>query len=204
MTKHRFNWEYKEGYSTQNILGDKPLMSEGETECILKYLKPHMTMFEYGAGGSTLFFPRYVRRYYSVENQAHWYKFIKNKIKDNPEFDNVDIYFVQQDIASDYNDYPVDDEFHTYAKSISNIGIDKFDIILVDGPNRSRAFCADVAYNHMDNDSILCYHDYYSHLYEKKYMFPEGWNVEDKYEIIDKVELSEENPQSIAIMRKRI
>ena len=50
---------------------------------IEKYLSPETIMLEYGSGGSTLYFSKFVKEYYSIEHDKKWYDEIKIKISDN-------------------------------------------------------------------------------------------------------------------------
>ena len=58
-------------------------MSQAEIEMIEKYLSPETIMLEYGSGGSTLYFSKFVKEYYSIEHDKKWYDEIKIKISDN-------------------------------------------------------------------------------------------------------------------------
>ena len=51
-----------------------PWMSRDEIGMIEGYLKPSFKMLEYGSGGSTLYFSRLVKEYYSVEHDVEWYE----------------------------------------------------------------------------------------------------------------------------------
>ena len=59
-------------------------MSNQQVEAILKYLCKDDIMLEYGSGGSTLFFYKYVKKYYSLEHEPTWYNKIADKVKDIP------------------------------------------------------------------------------------------------------------------------
>jgi hypothetical protein len=52
---------------------DEPWVSEKAKNWLNLFLKPNMTVFEYGSGGSTLFLARRVKKVISVEYQLLWF-----------------------------------------------------------------------------------------------------------------------------------
>ena len=82
-----------------------PMMHEKEYGYIESYLKNDMTMLEWGSGGSTLYFPKFVESYHSIEHDQGWYDKIKPQISDN-----VDYYHVPSSVPwerpSDWRDNP--------------------------------------------------------------------------------------------------
>ena len=49
-----------------------PWMSRSEIELILSFLQKEDVMLEYGCGGSTMLFPKYVKEYHSIESDKSW------------------------------------------------------------------------------------------------------------------------------------
>ena len=45
------------------------------------FLQPHMTVCEYGSGGSTLFFARRVKSVFSIEDNAEWFNRISELLR---------------------------------------------------------------------------------------------------------------------------
>lgn len=99
------------------------------------WLKPEMSVFEYGSGMSTLWLAKTVRRLVSVENVPHFYREIKHKLSDLGPAHNVE-YFLREDAFS------FSTLIHEYDES--------FDLVFVDGKFRkecmeqcfSKARCA--------------------------------------------------------------
>jgi len=182
MTDRKFTYETKEGLSDENRLGTKPLMTEAEIKCIESYLKPEHIVFEYGSGGSTLYFPKFVSKYCTVEHQIHWYRLIRRKIVKSEHLKNkVDMRYIPQNEYFDYSIKKPDRQwFETYIESIGDFGIEKFDIILIDGENRTRGFCAEEVLKYIDKNSIVFIHDYYNR--------DNLHHVEDYYDVIEKLE----------------
>jgi hypothetical protein len=139
--------------SARNSISDKmPWLSFGAIEYLKKIIEPDMQVFEYGSGGSTLFWASRVKQVVSIEHDKAWFDklqdyFIRNKIKNvkyelvAPEVDhrNVPAHF------NNPNDYVSADEnfagksFELYAKKIDEYPDEYFDIIIVDG--RARPSC---------------------------------------------------------------
>ena len=61
----------------------KVWMSQKEIKMIEKYLTPETIMLEYGSGGSTIHFSKFVKEYYSLEHNKEWYNKVKIKISNN-------------------------------------------------------------------------------------------------------------------------
>ena len=179
---HKFNYEIKKGLSTPNILGNEPLMTDKEKDCILTYLKPDYVMFEWGSGGSTLYFPQFVKKYISIEHQMHWFKHIRNNLRKIKVINKkVIMKYIPEDMRYDYSDEEWKYEwFKTYINSIETFGIDKYDVVLIDGENRTRGFCAEKSLEYIDSDSIIIIHDYYKR--------PKLKYIEKYYNVIEKIE----------------
>jgi hypothetical protein len=190
--QRKFNYETKEGYSEANILGTLPLMLEKECKCIESYLKPEHVMFEWGSGGSTLHFPKFVKGYYSVEHFDFWYRLVRNKLRENPEIvKKVKLYHIRNDLPYKYEDDIPIEVFQHYVDAIDLPGLKRFDIIFVDGEHRTRGFCAMKALSYMDKDSIMFIHDYYER--------PKLKYLEQYFDIIEKIE----DGDTLVVMRKK-
>jgi len=171
----------------------KPWMSQQEIDTILKYLKPNFTMLEWGCGGSTMLFPKYVANYYSIEHNKDWYD---KMLQDVPK--NVTLNFVAMNSHSSPNQRSTSYEtlekssrskdFYNYIHYPSNLN-KVFDIVLVDG--RARPECAKYITNYITKDSIVFVHDY----------FPKPRThyrvLEEKYKIIDSIKTG----QTLAVLQ---
>lgn len=92
------------------------------------YLRPQMSVFEYGSGGSTLFFARHCASVISIEDNAFWLEKVRQKLADE-NINNVRL----QHRAFDFK-AATDFEHSEYLNSIPD---QKFDVILVDGSEES-------------------------------------------------------------------
>lgn len=111
-----------------------------------------MIVFEYGSGGSTLFWSDKVKEVISVEHDRAWYSKIKQELSVR-EINNVSYFLLEPENDPDYElkssanpkDYISEDEnaigqkFERYVKKIDEYPDNYFDIILIDG--RSRPSC---------------------------------------------------------------
>ena len=176
-------------------------MSQKEIETIEKYLTPETTMLEYGCGGSTLHFPKFVKQYYSIEHQREWYNKIKNQISEvgktkiflveNKEVVDLNVPLRERIHAQNWGELERTtryDSFEQYIKSPSLIG-KKFDAVLIDG--RARPECAKFIYEFLEDNAYVFIHDYWP---RKHYHV-----VEEKYEVVDHVKWG----QSLAVFQKK-
>jgi hypothetical protein len=138
-----------------NMIPQLPLMSYEHINYICSRFKnkPSGAMFEYGCGGSTMLFSRYVEFYRSVEHVKEWYDYMKDEVPRNVQL------FLKE---------PLGEAIHPFGPSnipqqqeyINCIHMDNliYDYILIDG--RCRVECARQAVLHMNKDSQLYVHDY--------------------------------------------
>jgi hypothetical protein len=106
---------------------------------INEYLKPDMKVFEYGSGGSPLFFAKCVKEVISIEHNIDWYENLARYL-DKVRMDNVQLHFNppgNEDISDDL--YLSEDEnyknlsFRRYVNSIEEFPDSFFDVIMIDG-----------------------------------------------------------------------
>jgi len=139
----------------------KPWMSDDEINLVLKYLSTDKIMLEWGSGGSTNTFSKYVKKYYSIEHDTKWSNEIQEKLNDNVTFfhipqsagysSNIPLRNIHGNLVT---------SFKEYIEQIHNIKEEKFDIILIDG--RCRKWCAIEALPYLHKDSIVIIHDFYA------------------------------------------
>lgn len=132
---------------------DTPWMDDSEILLILKHLYYTDTMLEWGSGGSTLYFPYFVKKYYSIEHDTEWSKKIELKKPQNVEFHHVP-WDSPRTIPTQF------EQFETYVHYIKKLGIKQFDKILIDG--RARGWCAEMALQFLHKDSIIFMHDFWN------------------------------------------
>jgi len=137
----------------RNSVNDKsPWMSFSAVQFLKEITTKDMRVFEYGSGGSTLFWITRVKETISVEHDTSWYSNMKNhpdtqaaqnfryilaEPANDPEFgkkrfENPDDYISADPAYKGKN-------FEEYAKSIDSYPDNYFDIVVVDG--RARPSC---------------------------------------------------------------
>lgn len=149
-------------------------MDDKEISKIVSYLKPEYKMFEWGCGGSTIYFSKYVTFYRSIEHDRKWFEKITQLIESNTEL---------------YH-YENKNKYYEYVNSISQYN-DIYDVILIDG--RSRVDCAVRAKSYLKHDGILFVHDYFNRQYYHQ--------IEKEYTLIDEVKNTE---QTLAVFKNEI
>ncbi len=122
------------------------------------WLKNEHKVFEYGGGGSTLFFARYCRWVATVENDEEWFKVLSAKIKEKG-IDYWQGFFQRGEIVlSDktrHCDNPEDFlsktpgqenlSYELYARKIEQFPDESLDLVLVDGRARPSCIAQSVA-----------------------------------------------------------
>ena len=58
-----------------------PWFSYAAIDFLEDFLQPHMTVCEYGSGGSTLFFSRRVKSVYSIEDNPKWFDLVSGRLQ---------------------------------------------------------------------------------------------------------------------------
>lgn len=173
-------------------------MHEKESDFVLSYLGEDKTFFEWGSGGSTLVFPKYVSKYYSIEHDKGWYEKILNELREK-NITNVDYHFMPTSIPWErpkgWREIPGYRTpvklFEKYINIIEDID-PVLDVVLVDG--RCRAHCAAKAFPYLKDDGILLFHDFYP---RKKFGYHDVFAL---YENIDGVK---DTTQTIAAFKKK-
>lgn len=110
-------------------------MSSQEVGIITELLKPDWRCLEYGSGGSTIYFPQFVKTWTSIESDYDYYSEIKNHVPFN----------VSLNLETDQEKY------------VDALGRFDFDFILVDGQWRKE--CLYAGLKKLNENGILLLHD---------------------------------------------
>ncbi|HMX39151.1 MAG TPA: hypothetical protein PK971_00885 [Saprospiraceae bacterium] len=131
-----------------------------------QHLKPHFRVFEYGGGGSTLFFCARVASLVTVEHHKDWFQVVKDTVAAKG-FTRWTGHFAPPEYATGTAGLSLHDpshfkssapgmenmSFEQYARTIDNYGTEEFDVILVDG--RARTSCVVQAIPHLKRGGLL-------------------------------------------------
>lgn len=154
----------------QNTFVDRrPWLTYRAAKWLDSYLKPGMRVFEYGSGGSTVFFARRVKQVFSVEHNLQWYQLVAETLKElkmsnvtyvlkEPEHveregDYSDPHFYASGIQNKFDQM----SFVEYVKVIDNYPDRYFDLVLIDG--RARPSCIMHALNKIKKMGIIVVDD---------------------------------------------
>jgi len=137
----------------RNSVSDSmPWLTFGAIDFLKKIIHPQMSVFEYGSGGSTLFWTQHVSNVVSIEHERSWYNRMKDEISSR-QIKNVQYVLseAEQDSGAVRANFKVPEHyassdprftgniFKSYAKQIERFTNQSFDIIIVDG--RARPSC---------------------------------------------------------------
>jgi precorrin-6B methylase 2 len=137
----------------RNSVDDQiPWITFGCIDYIRKNIQPAMMVFEYGSGGSTLFWSSRVKKVVSIEHDREWYNRLSAELKkkgiSNVEYQLVEASPLPAHQRVDYANpqhYASADpayagkSFEAYVKTIDKFADEYFDVIVVDG--RARTSC---------------------------------------------------------------
>jgi predicted O-methyltransferase YrrM len=123
-------------------VASKPWIALGAIDFIEHNLDRMACAFEWGSGGSTIWFSQMYFHVISVESDAGWYEDVGKAL------DEADLRPTRHlsPVADYTDDVPANE---AYAAVIEQYPDWKFGLILIDGPERSRLACAEHAIGHM-------------------------------------------------------
>ncbi|MCR5879502.1 hypothetical protein [Phenylobacterium sp. J367] len=99
-----------------------PWFSWSSIEFLQSYVNPEATVFEYGSGGSTLFFSRRAKSVVSVEDNHAWHALMTKTLAERG-VQNAELMLASADLGTaNYRDTP-------YVRALDR----PFDIIIIDG-----------------------------------------------------------------------
>jgi len=173
-----------------SLVDASPWISFTVIKFLDEHLKPEMKVFEYGSGGSTLFFAKRAEKIVSIEHHKLWFEKVnlylqELKLKNidyklfEPENDSE---FYKKNIA-DPNDYISDDResvgknYEKYVKSIDAYPDEYFDVVSVDG--RARPSCCKHTLPKIKKGGYLIYDNVETTYYENSITLlkPNEWEV---------------------------
>ncbi|MDD4777783.1 MAG: class I SAM-dependent methyltransferase [Fermentimonas sp.] len=160
----RWHRDKKSGDST--LSRGLPWMTYDAINFLEQICNRSMRVFEWGSGGSTLFFASRCKEVTSVEHDTFWIKSLRKKIEEL-NLDNVTIKEIESMPINNFdtlNPENPDDfiskekkssglSFEYYVKSIDQFEKEYFDVVVVDG--RSRNSCIKRAIPHIKKGGYL-------------------------------------------------
>ena len=156
-----------------NQIKFKPFMKKKDLMGFLLFMKPNLTYFEFGSGGSTNIASYYKLKVYSVESDVLWHNKLKNS--------NIKASFITVDLKTSELGYPGENTTIEDWKKYFQAYDCKYnaDIILIDG--RFRVVCGLDIFPKIRNDTLILVHDYENrkeyHILEKYYIKVRKWDI---------------------------
>lgn len=145
-------WQASLNGKTNPLIDEKPWITFAAFDFLKQILTKEMRVFEYGSGGSTVYYAKRVKEVISVEHDQLWNDKVTNYIK-LKKYSNVKSYLIQPNLnttvlnrnPSDPDSYISDSNiysaysFEKYVRHIDNYPDKYFDLISIDG--RARPSC---------------------------------------------------------------
>ncbi|HWH71122.1 MAG TPA: class I SAM-dependent methyltransferase [Candidatus Sulfotelmatobacter sp.] len=103
---------------------EMPWFSYAAIDFLEDFLQPHMTVCEYGSGGSTLFFARRVKAVFSIEDNPKWFELVSRRLEQKA-IHNATLKLCPFDFKN-----PAGFEHSEYFHALPD---ERFDVIVVDG-----------------------------------------------------------------------
>lgn len=146
-------WSRSQDKAASPLADRVPWLTFAAMQFLKKRLSQNMRVYEYGAGGSTLFFAERVSEVISVEHDPAWISKVKTLV-DSYQYRNAKIQLVEPTAEANSNDRKPSDpnayfsllkkysdySFKDYASSIDNYPDEYFDLIFIDGRARPSCF----------------------------------------------------------------
>ena len=116
---------------------ETPWMTFRAIRWLRSFLRPEMAVFEYGTGGSTLFFARRARSLVSIENDPRWHARVDRALR-LAGISNCDLRLVPPVTAKTAsNEYGAPElpgfDFEAYVRTIDGHPANSFDLVSIDG-----------------------------------------------------------------------
>lgn len=138
-----------------------PWISFPAIKYIDKFICKEMSVFEYGCGGSTLFFSERAGEVISVEHDEQWYVKICKAIE-NKDLKNIKLLMkIPTDAIGIENLYSSENEryknksFENYVSTIDSFPNEYFSLVLIDG--RSRQSCLKQSLNKIKKGGLIVF-----------------------------------------------
>jgi hypothetical protein len=156
---------------------------------IKSILTPDFIVFEYGSGGSTLFFAENCQRVISVEHDVKWFDLVRSALA-KKQVNNCDLQLILPEptvISSGSFDDPecyADEDykgynFYRYVSSIDSFPDEFFDLVVVDG--RARPSCVIHARPKIKIGGYLLLDDSERDSYQRAKGLLSGWDKHEFY-----------------------
>lgn len=120
----------------------QPWITFKAKEWLDRFLDKDMDVFEYGSGGSTIYFSGKVKKVVSVDHEPQWFEMVKKRLQDK-KIDNCELFCVEPETKNDEEINLSTDQnfsgksFKNYISKINGYPDNHFDLVVVDGRARN-------------------------------------------------------------------
>lgn len=165
-------------------MNDMPWMPLDAVECLKNIVTKDFEIFEWGSGGSTIFFANRCKNIVSIEYDKEWFDELTKEIQ-NRNLNNINLIYqphnnekcddiLNPDKFVSYSKFYNQCVFETYVKTIDNYI--EFDLIIVDG--RARISCVKRAVSKVKNNGFILIDDMDRQHYQKiNTLIPKTWKL---------------------------
>ena len=177
-------WMATAGVGRQSIDTKKPMLTFRASKWLDDYITAKSVVFEWGSGGSTIFFAERAIYTVSVEHDPDWYEQMARRLKRLPSSKYQHVLIEPESFRQgEHRDscdpqqyasgYELDLKFERYVRFIDGFRDHMFDLILVDG--RARPSCVIHAIPKLKPHGVLIFDDAHRPRYERGVRLLRGW-----------------------------
>jgi len=152
------------------ISAELPWMNFEVIRWLQSYLTRDMTLFEWGSGGSTLFYAKLVKQVISIEYDKAYFDFVKQQLQGR---ENAQLVLAPPEKTGEFKSFApqhLGSYFDQYVKTIDQYPDGTFDVIVVDG--RQRNECFKRALNKINPEGIIVFDNFEREIYQKSQHHP--------------------------------
>jgi hypothetical protein len=164
----------------------KPWVTFGAIDWLSKRVNQNWHVFEFGSGGSTLFFIDRNVKLVSVEHDLCWFKDVCSLLDKEGHLNRLDYRFVPSEncefgvpVASSSRFSAPNADYKKYVETIKEFPDETFDLVFIDG--RARVECARHSLKKVRSGGFLLLDDSYRNDYKEIYQMLKDWKRRDFY-----------------------
>jgi hypothetical protein len=173
--KWYFHWRSSLNGQSSPLHDELPWITYGTIDWLNRHLTKNMTVFEWGSGGSTMFFAQRVKQVITIEHDPLWYQDVTN-VLEMKRCKNILLRLVEPEPSKIIDTwYTTTDaryvgfSFERYVKMIDEYSDGYFDVVFVDG--RARPGCMKHAISKIKNGGYLILDN------SERTEYKAGWNL---------------------------
>lgn len=165
--KYRKRWAASMKPGSSSVADESPWLTFPAIDFLDEHIRPGDKVFEYGGGGSTLFFCKKGAEVVTVEDNEEWFSILTRTVQGKKYSGTWEGHFIPAESVrtSAPRDHANPDDFKSASKGCENMSFERyacaihrfpeayFDVVLVDG--RARPSCIKQALPHLKKGGLL-------------------------------------------------